>query len=214
MKAKLFRQDGSEVGLIDLPEEIFATKINLELVHRLLILQHNNKRLPVAHTLRRSEVAGTTKKSFRQKGTGQARKGAKTTPLDRGGGVAWGPRNDRSFKQAMPKKMRRKALFSALSQKAQDAKINVLESFSLESPSTKKFLQLQKKLPENRSLLVVHNENETLRRSSKNLPNVKPLLARFLNIHDLTKFDQILFEKSALEAVSQIFHSQKNVTQE
>lgn len=212
MQAKIFQQDGTENGSIKLPAEIFAVKIKTELIQRLLLLQHANKRVPAAHTLRRCEVRGTTKKYIRQKGTGNARKGARTTPLDRGGGVAWGPRNDRSFQQKMPKKMRRAALLSALSSKAQEGKINILESFSLEQARTKEFLKLKKALPQSRSLLVIHDRNEMLFRSARNLANVKPLFVGLLNIHDLTKFDQILFEKLALEKIKEIFQKSAAAT--
>jgi large subunit ribosomal protein L4 len=205
LKAKLFTQDGSENGTIDLPDQLFTTKICPNLVHLALVRQQANARIPSAHTLRRSEVKGTTKKMFRQKGTGNARKGAKTSPIHRGGGVAWGPRNNRNFTKKMPKKMRRAAMTSVLSEKAKTDKIIALEKFELTAPKTKEFEKIAQKLPKSRNLLVIHNRNDILARSVRNLKFIKPLFVGLLNIHDLTKYDQILFEKSALEEAEKIY---------
>ena len=111
----------------------------------------------------------------------------------------------------MPKKARRLALASLLSSKAKDSKIIALESFELDAPKTKEFEKLRAKLPEAKSLLVVHSRNEMLAKSAKNLKFVKPLLVNLLNPHDLTKFEQIIFEKSALDEIENIFKIEKSV---
>lgn len=205
MKAPIYSQDGSKKGEIELPSSLFESKINPALVHAALVRQHANARISPAHTLNRSEVSHSTAKVLRQKGSGKARRGDCGSPIMRGGGVAWGPRNDRNFSRAMPKKARRLALASMLTSKAQDSKIIALESFELKAPKTKEFANLLAKLPASRSTLVVHNRNETLIKSAKNLEFVKPLFVNLLNPHDLTKFDQILFEKSALDELEKIF---------
>ncbi|NJP04004.1 50S ribosomal protein L4 [Candidatus Gracilibacteria bacterium] len=114
----------AEKGSIDVNDSIFSAKINPDLMHRAIVMRLANRRNPIAHTLTRGEVNKTTKKAFRQKGTGNARRGALSTSLLRGGGVCHGPRNDRNFTKAMPKKERRAALFSSLSQKAEAKKCN------------------------------------------------------------------------------------------
>ncbi|MFA6458049.1 MAG: 50S ribosomal protein L4 [Patescibacteria group bacterium] len=211
MKAPIYSQDGSKTGEIELPASLFEAKINPVLVHTALVRQHANARISPAHTLKRSEVAHSTIKILRQKGSGNARRGDRVSPIMRGGGVAWGPRNDRNFSRAMPKKARRLALASMLTSKAQESKIIALESFELKAPKTKEFMKLLAKLPASRSTLVVHNRNATLIKSAQNLEFVKPLFVNLLNPHDLTKFDQILFEKSALLELTNIFKIEAKV---
>lgn len=205
MKAPIYLQNGTKKGDVELPDSLFDSKINPTLVHTALVRQHANARISSAHTLRRGEVKRSTAKILRQKGSGQARKGDRGSPILRGGGIAWGPRNDKNYSRAMPKKARRLALASLLTSKAKKSKILVLESFELEVPKTKEFEKLRAKLPKTKSLLVVHNRNEMLVKSSKNLKFVKPLLVNLLNPHDLTKFDQVIFEKSALNEIENIF---------
>ena len=210
MKAPVYTQDGKQSGEIELPAQLFEAKINAALVHLALVRQHANARLSSAHTLRRGEVVRSTAKIMRQKGSGKARKGDRGSPILRGGGVAWGPRNTKNYKREMPKKQRRAALTSLLSEKAKRSKIIALESFVLDQPKTKEFKKLLDALPEGKSLLVVHNKNESLIKSARNLKFVKPLLVNLLNPHDLTKFDRILFEKAALEEVEKIFQVKSN----
>lgn len=206
MKAPLYTQTGAQKGEIDLPAELFAGKVNQHLVHLALIRQHSNARIAGAHTLRRGEVKGTTAKMYRQKGTGHARMGDRRSPIRRGGGVAWGPRNNRNWEKSMNKKERRGALIACLTDKANDSKIAVLEDWTSEAPKTKDFIKLYDKLPENRSVLVIHARNENLARSARNLKYVKSLVVNVLNVHDLTKYDQILIEKAALEEATKLFN--------
>ena len=205
LKAPLYLQNGSKKGEIELPAHLFDSKINPTLVHLALVRQHANARLSSAHTLRRGEVTRSTVKILRQKGSGNARKGDRGSPILRGGGVAWGPRNTKNYDKAMPKKARRLALASLLTSKAKKSKVIILESFELETPKTKEFEKLLAKLPKGRSILVVHSRNATLAKSARNLKFVKPLFVNLLNPHDLTKFDRVLFEKSALDEASKIF---------
>ncbi|MFA5352089.1 MAG: 50S ribosomal protein L4 [Candidatus Gracilibacteria bacterium] len=205
MKAPLYTQAGKQNGDITLPEGLFGAEIKPDLMHLALVRQHANARISPAHVLRRGEVAGSTRKMYRQKGTGNARKGDRRASILRGGGASWGPRNDRNWEKLMPKKQRRAALASALSLKAKDGKILGLESFELPKPKTKEFTVVAKALPTHRSLLVIHNRNEALVKSARNMEHTKTLLVDLLNIHDLTKFDYVLFEQSAIEAAEKIF---------
>ncbi|MFH0776855.1 MAG: 50S ribosomal protein L4 [Patescibacteria group bacterium] len=205
MKAPLYSQDGSQKGEVELPAHLFDSKINPALVHLALMRQHANARISPAHTLSRSEVSHSTAKVLRQKGSGNARRGDRGSPIMRGGGVAWGPRNLKNYSKDLPKKARRLALASLLSSKAKAHKIIALESFELKVPKTQDFKKLLAKLPEGKSILVVHNRNAILVKSARNLKFVKPLLVNLLNPHDLTKFDRVLFEKSALDEAAKIF---------
>ncbi|MFH0834578.1 MAG: 50S ribosomal protein L4 [Patescibacteria group bacterium] len=211
MKAPLYSQNGSKKGEVELPATLFDSKINKALVHSYLMLQHANARISPAHTLNRSEVSHSTAKVLRQKGSGNARRGDSGSPIMTGGGVAWGPRNTRNFSKAMPKKQRRAALASLLTSKAKDSKILALESFELDAPKAKTFAALLAQLPAARSTLIVHNRNEVLVKSARNLKFVKPLLINLLNPHDLTKFDQIVFEKAALDEIEKIFKIEAKV---
>lgn len=205
MQAPLFDQNGKKTGEIALPASLFAAKVNEHLMHLALVRQHANARVPAAHTLRRGEVAGSTRKLFRQKGTGNARVGDRRSSIRRGGGVAWGPRNDANYTKDLPKKARRLALASALTLKANASKVAVVESFELDTPKTKAYLQLKAALPVNRSVLVIHSGNAVLAKSAGNVEYTKALDVKVLNIHDLTKYDQILFEKAALIEAEKTF---------
>jgi large subunit ribosomal protein L4 len=152
----------------------------------------------------------TTKKAFRQKGTGNARRGALSTTLLRGGAASHGPRNDRNFSKDMPKKERRAALYSALSVRARGEDVFALEGFKEKSPKTSRFVELLGKLPEARKyLFVVSEKNEVFEKSSKNLPNVKIVLANYVNPYDLLWGDKICFMKEALTKLEDVFISAK-----
>ena len=147
MFVKTYDQTGKEVGQTRLPLEIFGVKMNQDVVHRVVLAQRANQRQITAHTKDRSEVRGGGKKPWRQKGTGRARHGSIRSPLWRGGGVTFGPRKERNFKQKINKKMRRKALFMVLSAKAKDNLLVILSDLKLEKPKTKLMAEVLKQLP-------------------------------------------------------------------
>ena len=208
MKIDLYTDTGAKKGEISLNEKIFGAKINKDLMHRALVMRLANDRTPVAHTLTRAEVARTTKKAFKQKGTGRARRGALSTSLIRGGGVAHGPRNDRNFSKSMPKKERRLALFSSLSVQARDHHIFALEYFSPDKPKTKKFVALLKKLPEAKYyLFVIPSKSENFEKSVANIPHVHVVLAPYLHPTDVLKATQICFLKEAFPILEKTFLS-------
>lgn len=137
MKAPLFDTHGKNKGTIDLEASHFGVTPNEGLMHRLLILQQANGRIAIAHTKHRGEIRGSTKKLFKQKGTGSARMGDRRSPMRRGGGVVFGPRNERNFSVSMNAKERRLALLSLLSTKATAENIKVVESFGKDTAKTK-----------------------------------------------------------------------------
>lgn len=206
MKAILFDATGAKKGDVTLNKSIFEAKINPDLMHRAVVMRLANRRNPIAHTLTRGEVAATTKKAFRQKGTGNARRGALTTSLLRGGGVAHGPRNDRNFTKMMPKKERRAALFSSLSAQAKDSNIIALDSFAAKVPKTKDFAALLAKLPEAKKyLFVIAERNEVFQKSAANVPNVQVILAPYINPYDVLCAHKICFVADGLKKIEETF---------
>ena len=137
MKADVYNQKGQQVEHIELPEEVFDLPYNGDLVHQVIVSMQANARTPVAHTKDRGEVSGGGKKPWRQKGTGRARHGSTRSPIWIGGGVTFGPRNEKNYSKKINKKMRAKALFTVLSQKMRDGEILFVDAISFEGPKTK-----------------------------------------------------------------------------
>lgn len=205
-KVDLYNQNGEKKGQITVSDQIFGAKFNKDLVHQALIRQQANARVAIAHTKTKAEVRGGGRKPFRQKGTGRARQGSIRNPHYIGGGVAFGPRNNRNYKQSMPKKQRRLALFSALSVKYEDKKVLALDSYKSDQVKTKPMMEMLHKLPIEKDVLIVLAEKDaTIEKSSNNLPFVKTILANYLNIADLQKHEHILFLEDALKKMEQIF---------
>jgi large subunit ribosomal protein L4 len=206
MKVTVYSQTGEKKGDITLNKDIFGHEVNEGLIHQMLVLQQANARSPIAHTKTRGEIRGGGRKPHRQKGTGRARTGSIRTPIHRGGGTVFGPRNTRNFTLMMPKKQRRKALFCALSSKANDKQILVLDKYETKEVKTKAFADMIGKLPVERNALVVLPEkNEIMQKSARNLPNVKTVLAGYLNIQDLFKYNSLIFLKDALPKLEETF---------
>ncbi len=206
MKVDLYKQNGEKSGTLDLPKEMFDAPFNADLIHQALIRQLSNKRVAIAHTKTRGEVSGGGKKPFRQKGTGNARQGTIRAPHMRGGGIVFGPRNNRNFEKDMPRKQRRKALISALSAKARSNEIIALEGYEVEVPKTKDFGALLKKLPiEKDVLVVIPASSKTVQLSVKNIPHAKVILANYLNIQDLQRYQKVLLFKDAIEKIKETF---------
>lgn len=210
MKAQLFTQDGSSKGTIDLPKEIFEVEVKEGLLHEAVLRHLSNQRANYASVQTRGDVRGGGRKPWKQKGTGRARQGTIRGPHWRGGGAVFAPTGEENFTKQMPKKMRRKALFGALSIRAKAEDILVLEEFKIEKPSTKTFASLIKKLPIERNVLIVLPAKDfVVEKSAANLPNTEIILANFLNVHDILKAEKILFLKDAIKASEEIFSSKK-----
>ncbi len=206
MKATVYTQTGEKKGEVTLNKDIFGIEVNEGLIHQMLILQQANSRSPIAHTKTRGEIRGGGRKPHRQKGTGRARTGSTRGPIHRGGGIVFGPRNTRNFTKMMPKKQRRKALFSALSSKASDKQILVVEKYDAKETKTKEFAAMIDKLPvERNALFVIPEKNEVIQKSSRNLPKVKTVLANYLNIQDVLKYQSLVFLKSSLPKLEETF---------
>ncbi len=210
MKADLYTENGEKKGSVDLNTTIFEAKINPDLMHRAVVLRLANARNPIAHTLTRGEVSYSTRKMFRQKGTGNARRGARSTNILRGGGVTHGPRNTRNFSKMMPKKERRAALFSSLSVRAKDGNVLALEGFEAKTPKTKDFVTLFSKLPEGKKyLFVISEKNEIFQKSCRNIPGIKVILASYINPYDVLLADKVCFIKDAFPKIEETFLTKK-----
>jgi large subunit ribosomal protein L4 len=173
-------------------------------MHQALIRQLANARLGTAKTKTRGEVNGSTKKMWKQKGTGRARQGSRKAPHWRKGGTVFGPQ-PRSYAQAMPIKMRRAALRSALSVKASAQQIVVLDRLEMDAPKTRQLSTMLDALAVPTSALVVLPEkNENVEKSVRNLPDVKYLRAQYLNIRDLLGYETVVMPKRALEVIEGI----------
>jgi len=200
MKTKIYDQAGKTTGDVELNESIFAVVVNDNLIHRALVYQLANARLNVAHTKTRGERRGSTRKIYRQKGTGRARMGSNRSPIRKKGWVAFGPRNNRNFTLSMNKKERRLALFSVLASKLNNNNLIVVDGISFEKPETKKAESFYKALPYEKNILFgIAQNDEALEKSSANLPYVKTILVNYLNIKDLLKYNTLVLEKASLE---------------
>ena len=136
MKTDIYNKEGKKAGSVELPESVFGVTWNDSLMHQVVTSMQDNARTPVAHTKGRGEVRGGGKKPWRQKGTGRARHGSIRSPIWKGGGVTHGPRNEKVFARAIPRKMRAKALYMALSRKLKDNEVIFVDSLGLSSPKT------------------------------------------------------------------------------
>lgn len=212
MKTKLYNQEGKILGEIELPDEIFGQKINPDLLHQVVVCYQKNQREPIAHTKTRKEVRGSTRKIWPQKGLGRARHGDRRAPIFRKGGVCFGPRNEKILKVKIPKKMRRKALLMALSSKAKDQELIVLDDLKLEKPKTKLFFQILKNLREKIEnfkkgsvLICLPKKDENVVLAARNLPKVATIEARQLNALEVLKYKFLILPKKAIDVISQTF---------
>lgn len=201
MQVPIHSMTGETVGQIELSSAIFEAPINTALMHQALVRQLANARLGTHKTKTRGEVAGSTRKMWRQKGTGRARQGSCKAPHWRKGGTVFGPL-PRSYRQAMPKKMRRAALRSALSAKAGNNQIVVVDHLEMPAPKTRDFSMFLEAIQVPSSALVLLAEhNENVERSIANLPDVKYLRANYLNVRDLLSYETLIVPQGALAVI-------------
>ena len=195
---------GETVGEVELRDDIFGIEPNGSVMHQALVRQLANLRLGTHKSKSRSEVIRTKSKWYRQKGTGRARHGSRNAPIFVGGGVAHGPR-PRRYTKKMPRKMRHLALRSALSVKAAEEHIIVLDAIDFESPKTRTMVDtLQNLSVDSSAVILLPDRNEHIERSANNLPDVKTLRASYLNVRDLLRYDYVILPTDALAVVEQI----------
>jgi len=208
MNAKLYGLDGSEKGTTALPDELFAQPVHEHLLWMSVKRHLGNQRQGTAKVKSRGEVSGGGRKPFKQKGTGNARQGSNTSPLMPGGGRAFGPR-PRDYRTDLPKKQRHAALVSALSLKATENNVSVLEGISVDAPKTAKVAGVLKKMGVygKRTLLVVDQQHETVWKSVRNIDKLNTTLAHQLNAYDLLNAEALILTSDGLARVKEVFAS-------
>jgi large subunit ribosomal protein L4 len=203
MLVDVFNMEGQKVSSVELPANIFEAPVHKDLMHQALVRQQANARLGTHDTKTRSEVSGGGRKPWKQKGTGRARQGSTRAPHWKGGGGVHTP-HPHSYTLAMPRKMRRAALISALTVKAMDAGLVVVDELKLDEPKTRLMARAMNNLVGEASALVLIPDKadfEAVIRSSKNLPDTKVLVASYLNIHDILVFDKLVLPLATLDVL-------------
>jgi large subunit ribosomal protein L4 len=211
-KVTLYKQDGTAVGELELDAALFDVKPSAALIHEALVAQKANGRRVLAHTKDRSEVAGTGKKPWKQKGTGQARHGSRRSPIWVGGGITFGPTSARNFSVKLNKAAKRKALAMVLTDKVQSDKFVAVETMVLPEAKTRAFAGVLGKLPAagKKTLVVLEDANVSAARAGRNLPRVSTLPAHSLNIADLLAHDFVVASKEAIETMVKTFKVKKS----
>jgi large subunit ribosomal protein L4 len=201
MQVPLYNQAGQQIGTTELRDDIFAIEPNKPVMHQALVRQLANARQGNTATKTRAQVAGGGTKPWRQKGTGRARQGSTRAPQFRHGGVVFGP-TPRSYVQKMPLKMRHLALRSALSAKAAEGQIRVVEDLKFDVPKTREMESVLGNLQVQASALIVLSEaNVTVQKSAANIPDVKTLRANYLNVRDLLGYDILILPLGAVKVI-------------
>lgn len=191
---------GEKVSEIELSDDIFSVPIKKDVLHEVVKMQLANRRTATAKVKHRGDVKGSTRKLFRQKGTGRARRGDVKSPLLRGGGVVFGP-DGRKYAYKPPKKVRRLALKMALSSKLQQNALKVINDFELDEIKTRKFTNIMNALDLNKALIITHKDNRNLELSSRNVPEVKVMRTEGLNVYYILKYDYLVLVQGSLEGI-------------
>ena len=206
MDAKLYSPDGTSKGVTALPDELFAQPVHEHLLWLSVKRHLGNQRQGTAKVKGRGEVSGGGRKPWRQKGTGRARAGSNTSPVWPGGGRAFGPK-PHDHRTELPKKQRRAALAAALSQKAADEAVWVIESLGLDAPKTGRMAAVLKTLGlyDKRTLLVLGDADENVVKSCRNLRNLRTTLANQINAYELLDCEHVLLTAGGLARVKEVF---------
>jgi len=204
MQVAVHNTQGDTIGQFELRDDIFGIEPNVSVMHQALLRQLANARLGTHKTKNRSEVSGGGRKPWRQKGTGRARQGSTRAPQWRGGGIVFGPQ-PRSYRQKMPRKMRHLAYRSALSAKAREGQLVLLDDLQMQAPKTRDMLDILQRLDVGSSALVLLPErNENVERSVNNIADVKALRASYLNVRDLLNYDFLVLPMASLQVIERI----------
>ncbi len=197
---EVLNSTGAKVSEVELPDEIFSIPVKTSVLHEVVRSQLVSKREGTAASKTRGMISGSTKKLFRQKGTGNARAGSVKSPLRKGGGVIFGP-SPRSYEIKVPKKVRRLALKMALSAKVSDSQLFVIDALELEEIKTKALANVLSALKLDDLLIVSDTDDTKLALSSRNIPDVKVIKTEGLNVYDILKFKNLLLVESSIENI-------------
>ena len=204
LKVDVLNMQGKKVKDIELQEAVFGVEVNDILVHTALVNYLANQRQGTQSTKTRAEVRGGGRKPWRQKGTGRARQGSIRAPQWIKGGIALGPK-PRSYKYAIPKKMRKQALRSVLTSKVQENSLVVVDKLELKEIKTKEMIKILDNLKVNKALIVLDEKNLNVQASSRNIENVKTTLVNTINIFDLLKYDSLVVTEEAIKKIEEVY---------
>ncbi len=205
MQFPVLNSAGQEVSQVELPPDIFEAKINVGLMHQAFVRQMANARQGTHNTRSRGQIRATGGKWYRQKGTGRARHGAQSAPIFVGGGLAHGPK-PRDYTKKMPRKMRQGAIRSTLSALVRDEQLVLLDELAMDAPKTKAMRALIESLVgEQSALIVVTAEQKAVRKSVSNLANAHSIIANFLNVRDLLKYDKVIVPLASLDVITSLW---------
>ncbi len=196
----VINSSGKKVSQVDLNDEIFKVPVKKSVLHEVVTMQLANRRAGSASTKHRSDITGSGRKLYRQKGTGRARRGNIKSNLLRGGGVAFGPK-PKSWGFKVPKKVKKLALKMALSSKFKDDDILILDQLELEKVKTKDFSEIAGNLKMEKALIVIDQQNENLELSSRNLPEFKVMRSEGLNVYDILKHRTLVLLEASVKAI-------------
>jgi large subunit ribosomal protein L4 len=205
MQAQVYNLAGKEVGKIEISDAVFAVPLNEGILHQAVLRQQANARQGNASTKTRGDVIGSTRKLYRQKGTGNARAGSRKSPTRKGGGVVFGP-HPRDYHQAMPKKMRQLALRCALSIKTSDGELKILDNIAFDEPKTRQMTEVLDALNiENSALVVTSEAKVNVIKSASNIPGIKTLPANLLNVVDILAHKALIMEVAAVRKAEELW---------
>ena len=209
-QVEVLNSEGQASGSVELPDDLFGIEVSEYALYRAVVAYEANQRQGTASTKTRSEIARTSKKHHRQKGTGWARRGSLRSPLVRGGGVAFGPQ-PRSYSTQLPKALKRLAFRSALTVKGTQGQVKVVDDFDFEKPSTKSFQKVVEAcgLKGQKVLFVTAENAPVLVKSSRNLPKVNATHLGSLGTYEVVRADAVLFTRQALDSLMEA-HEQKS----
>ncbi len=209
MKVPVFNLSGEEVRKIEISDKVFGVPFNEAAVHQVMVGMQANARQGTAFAKSRGDIVGSTKKLYRQKGTGYARAGSKKSPTRRGGGSAFGPK-PRDYRQDIPKKLRQLALRCVLSSKAGEGDLKILDKFDFTEPKTTKMIEALDALKIESSALIVTQEPElNVIKSARNIPQVVTTPAGVLNIMDIINHKTLLMTEAAVRAAEKLWGNGK-----
>ena len=196
----VLNRKAEKVSQVELPDTIFSIPVKSNVLHEVVTMQLANRRAGSASVKHRSDVKGSGKKLYRQKGTGRARRGDVKSPLLRGGGSVFGP-DPRSYSYNVPKKVKRLGLKMALSSKLKEDNLVVLDELDLDRIKTKEFLEVMEALNTLNALIVTEKTNEHLVLSSRNVPDIKVLKVEGMNVYDILKHKNVVLLESSLKSI-------------
>lgn len=207
MKIDIYNQMGEKTGQAEVPGEIFDVKLSKDLLHQVVVSQMANRRQGNAHTKDRGDVSGGGKKPWRQKGTGRARAGSSRSPIWKGGGVTFGPTNEKVYKKIVPKKIKKAALFMALTEKAKNNFIVLIEDLKIKNAKTKLVASILEKMPSaGKTILIVLPEmDKDFILAGRNIDKTKIMQVKDLNALDVLNNKYLIMPKEAIKVMKEMF---------